>query len=62
MNISETMDLEQLPEVRALGYGPSQIRLLQSLLLKSKFQNLDEVPPEVWASMLEEIKVRFRPA
>lgn len=62
MNITDTMDLNQLPELIQLGYGPQQITYLRAMLLTSKFQHTDEIPPEVWASMLEGVKVRFLPA
>jgi len=62
MNITDTMDLNQLPQLTQLGYGPQQITYLRALLLTSKFQDTEEVPPAVWASLLEEVKVRFLPA
>lgn len=62
MNITDTMDLNQLPELIQLGYGPQQITYLRAMLLTSKFQDTEEIPQEVWASLLEEVKVRFLPA
>ncbi len=62
MLITDTMDLNQLPELIQLEYGPAQMTFLRALLLTSKFQNVDEVPPEVWASLLEAVKVWFLPA
>lgn len=61
MQITETMDLYQLPDLLARKYSPQAMHHLRSLLNKTSYTTLEDVPSEVWLSMLEEVKMKSVP-
>ena len=61
MQITETMDLHQLPDLLNKHYSPQEMRRLRDLLNKTSCTTLEDVPPEVWLSMLEEVKIQSLP-
>ena len=58
MQITETMDLHQLEELGKENFSPKQIGLLRTLLNSSRFERLEDVPREVWLSMLEQVRIQ----
>ena len=61
MQITETMDLYQIPDLLVKKYSPQEMHHLCGLLNKTSYKTLEDIPPEVWLSMLEEVKVHFLP-
>ncbi|MGY2895682.1 hypothetical protein [Deinococcus sp. UYEF24] len=57
MQITDTMDLYQLPEVIEKRLSHLQTDCLRRRLNETRYQTLDEVPQAVWLSLLE--RVRF---
>ena len=57
MQITETMDLNQLPELIEKRFNPTQMKRLCVLLNETKYASLEELPPEVWESLLELVQV-----
>jgi hypothetical protein len=57
MQINDTMDLNQLPELIEKRFNPTQMNRLCTLLNETKYASLEELPPEVWASILELVQV-----
>jgi hypothetical protein len=57
MQINDTMDLNQLPELIEKRFNPTQMNRLCTLLNETKYASLEELPPEVWASILELVHV-----
>ncbi|MGY2895650.1 hypothetical protein [Deinococcus sp. UYEF24] len=53
MQITDTMDLHQLPEVIEKKFSRPQVDCLRKHLNETKYQSLEEVPAEVWMSLLE---------
>ena len=59
MQITATMDLNQLPELVGQNFTPQQLRCLRDLLNQTKYEALGDVPPAVWLSMLERTRLQF---
>lgn len=57
MQITDTMDLHQLPEVLEKRLSRPQTDCLCKHLNETKYKTLEEVPQAVWQSLLE--RVRF---
>ena len=60
MNITETMDLHQFEEFRQEHLSTQQIGLLRSLLNNTRYSRFEEVPQEVWLSILEQVRFDCR--
>ena len=58
MQITETMDLHQLEELGQENFSTKQIGQLRTLLNSSRFERLEDVPREVWMSMLEQVRIQ----
>lgn len=59
MQITNTMDLHQLPELIEKKFNRSQINSLCKHLNETTYNTLDEVPPEVWQSLLELVQIEY---
>lgn len=59
MQITDTMDLHQVPELIEKNLSGPQTDCLRKHLNKTKYQSLDEVPAEVWQSLLELIRIEY---
>lgn len=57
MQITETMDLNQLPELIEKRFNRIQMNRLCTLLNETKYESLEQLPPEVWESLLELVQV-----
>ncbi len=59
MQITRTMNLQQLNEFIYENFSAEQVVALRVLLNSTRYQRLKEVPRGVWVSMLERVKIQF---
>ncbi|MGY2896667.1 hypothetical protein [Deinococcus sp. UYEF24] len=59
MQITKTMNLQQLNEFIYENFSTEQVVALRVLLNSSRYQRLEEVPRGAWVIMLERVKIQF---
>lgn len=57
MQINDTMDLNQLPELIEKRFNPTQMNRLRRVLNETRYASLEDMPREVWESLLELLQV-----
>ena len=60
MRITNTVDLNQSPELIALRFNHRQMTELLQIPHKTRYVSPDEVPEAVWQSVLDKSKPSFR--
>lgn len=57
MQITDTMDLHQIPELIEKKFSRPQLDRLRTHLNATKYATLDDLPAEVWQSLLELVQI-----